>query len=280
MRTLVHISDIHFGRVNYEILDPLVDLINGMKPDVVVISGDLTQRARAEQFKEAKAFLDRLPQPQIVIPGNHDVPLYNVFKRFFQPLDNYLGYITKDLEPFYKDDEMVIVGVNTARSLTFKGGRINEEQVARIKEKLCVGHEELTKIVVTHHPFDVPPGHDEDDLLGRAEMALGELAPCGADLFLAGHLHVDHIGNTAKRYDIKGYSALLVQAGTATSTRARGASNSFNLIRIDHPYLTVEPIIWNEEKKVFEHTPEQRFEHTPNGWVVSAIPITGNEAQV
>ncbi|MEJ7616545.1 MAG: metallophosphoesterase [Pyrinomonadaceae bacterium] len=99
MRTLIHLSDVHFGRVDYSLIDPLVKFVNELRPHVVVVSGDLTQRARAAQFKEARAFLDRLPKPQVVVPGNHDVPLYNVFARFLKPLDNYRRYISDDLLP-------------------------------------------------------------------------------------------------------------------------------------------------------------------------------------
>src|SRR2546426_7446331 len=122
MRTIVHLSDIHFGSVNEAIIAPLIRTINDLRPDVVAVSGDLTQRARAHQFKEARAFLDRLPKPQIVVPGNHDVPLHNVAARFFQPLRKYRRYITDDLRPFYYDDEIAVMGVNTARSLTIKEG--------------------------------------------------------------------------------------------------------------------------------------------------------------
>src|SRR5919112_1608165 len=121
MRTLVHLSDLHFGRVDASVVGPLVAAIEDLRPDVVAVSGDLTQRARDEQFREAREFLDRLPRvPQIVVPGNHDVPLWNAFKRFLQPLEGFRRFITDDLEPFYSDDEIAIIGVNTARSLTVK----------------------------------------------------------------------------------------------------------------------------------------------------------------
>src|SRR6476620_11455788 len=127
MRRIVHISDIHFGRVDYDVVERAVEKINELEPHLVVVSGDLTQRARSGQFVEAKAFLDRLPQPQIVVPGNHDVPMYNVFDRFVNPLEKFKKYITADLTPTYVDDEVAVVGINTARSLTIKGGRINED---------------------------------------------------------------------------------------------------------------------------------------------------------
>ncbi|HEX7558185.1 MAG TPA: metallophosphoesterase, partial [Usitatibacter sp.] len=122
MRTLVHISDLHFGRVDSALLVPLRERIEALAPHLVVVSGDLTQRATREQFREAKAFLDTLPQPQVVVPGNHDVPLYNVFQRVLSPLGKYLSIVTSDLEPSYIDDEIAVVGVNTARSLTWKRG--------------------------------------------------------------------------------------------------------------------------------------------------------------
>ena len=99
MRTLVHLSDLHFGRIDPQLLEPLATKIKEINPDVVAVSGDLTQRARSHQFREARVFLDTLPKPQIVVPGNHDVPLYNVFSRFFSPLDKYRRYITEDLRP-------------------------------------------------------------------------------------------------------------------------------------------------------------------------------------
>src|SRR6185436_13055108 len=147
MRTLAHLSDLHFGRVDYTVRDAVVTNLQTLKPDVVVVSGDLTQRARSHQFQEARQFLDALPQPQIVVPGNHDVPLYNFFARFGRPLDKYRRHITEDLQPFYQDDEVAIVGINTARSLTTKYGRINERQIAGARERLCDVANDVTKIV-------------------------------------------------------------------------------------------------------------------------------------
>lgn len=266
MRTLVHLSDVHFGRVDRAIIEPLIKTVTDLKPDVVAVSGDLTQRARSEQFKEARAFLDRLPTPQIVVPGNHDVPLHNVFSRFLEPLDKYRRYITNDLEPFYADDEVAVLGINTARSLTFKGGRVNERQVALMRKKLCPFDKNIVKIVVTHHPFDLPEGYNDSELVGRARMAMKTLAECGADVFIAGHLHVSHTGHTAKRYKIGDHSALVVQAGTATSTRGRGEANSFNVIRIDHPNITVERLEWQPAQAIFVSGKIEKFYQQSNGW--------------
>jgi 3',5'-cyclic AMP phosphodiesterase CpdA len=237
-----------------------------VNPTLVAVSGDLTQRARSREFLEARAFLDSLPQPKIIVPGNHDVPLYNVYDRFVRPLDKYRRYITDDLQPFYADEKMIVIGVSTARSLVVKGGRINQQQLAHVKEKFCALPDEVVKILVTHHPFDLPTGYDDSDLIGRAQMAMTGLAECGADLFLAGHLHVSHSGGTAERYKIQGHSALVVQAGTAISTRGRGEANSFNLIHLEHPEISLQRFSWNPEGLSFTVTQEEQFRHSREGW--------------
>jgi 3',5'-cyclic AMP phosphodiesterase CpdA len=246
MRTLVHISDLHFGRVDNALLAPLRELIGDLRPDVLVVSGDLTQRARSAQFRQARHYLDTLPQPQIVVPGNHDIPLYNVAARFFQPLVKYRRHITRDLAPAFVDDEIAVLGLNTARSLTFKDGRVNRRQVDYLHQRLAQLPRHVTRIVVTHHPFDLPPHKDSDDIVERAPMAMDVFARCGVDLLLAGHLHTSHSHSTAERYEIDGYAALVVQAGTATSTRSRGETNSFNVLRVEHDEIQVERYGWVE----------------------------------
>ena len=266
MRTLVHLSDLHFGRVDANLLDPLRDLVHKLAPDVVVVSGDLTQRAKSEQFEEAKAWLDTLPGPQIIVPGNHDISLYNVFRRFLQPLTRYKRYITDDLDPIFVDEEIAVLGVNTARSLTFKDGRVNKEQIAAIKAQLADLPDNVTRIIVTHHPFDLPKTYDEDDLVDRAPMAMQAFADCGVDLLLAGHLHTSHAGSTSERYHMSEYAALVVQAGTATSTRGRGEVNSFNVVRVESERIEVDRYGWDEVGKSFSLMKTEPFLRRGNVW--------------
>src|SRR5450759_1376260 len=137
MRTIVHLSDIHFGRVDPRLVAPLVRTIHTIAPNLVALSGDLTQRARRSQFQQARAFLEQLPFPLLVVPGNHDVPLYNIAARFLNPYGGYRRYIERDLEPVYQNDEMIAVGLNSARALPFHGGgRLNGAQVARAAARL------------------------------------------------------------------------------------------------------------------------------------------------
>jgi 3',5'-cyclic AMP phosphodiesterase CpdA len=270
MRTIAHLSDPHFGRIESATVQALIATVTEARPDIVVVSGDLTQRAKEREFQEARQFLEALPSPQIVVPGNHDVSLYNVLARALRPLRNYQRYISKELEPFYCDDEIAIVGINTARSLTFKNGRINQQQVARSCARLETCGENRTRIIVSHHPFDLPETHEVHGLVGCAHMAMAGFARCRIDLILSGHLHMSRTSESAARYKIPGHSALVIHAGTATSTRARGELNSFNIIQVDRSSVAVECLTWNRERSSFFPSVTAQFQRTPAGW--SRIP--------
>jgi 3',5'-cyclic AMP phosphodiesterase CpdA len=266
MRRIVHLSDLHFGRVDPRILKPLVQAVHDASPDLVAISGDFTQRARRGQFMQARAFLDALPFPQLLVPGNHDVPLYNIAARFLSPLASYRRYIAAEIEPSFIDDQIAVMGLNTARSFVARGGgRLSAGQVSRAVDRFRTLPAHLIKIVVTHHPFDVPDGVPVEHLVGRAAMAMGHLAGIGADLFLAGHIHVSHIGHTAERYRIEGHSALVVQAGTM-STRGRGELNTFNVLHVQRPDVTIQRHSWDPGNGRFTTSWSGKFHHTPQGW--------------
>jgi 3',5'-cyclic AMP phosphodiesterase CpdA len=266
MRTIVHLSDLHFGRLDARIIEPLIDRINAVQPDLVAISGDLTQRARRTQFRDARAFLDRIVFPTLVVPGNHDVPLYNLAARLVDPFGSYRRYIGANLEPSHIDAEMAVIGLNSARALVVGGqGRLNMAQVNDAAARLQSIPAAPVKVIVTHHPFDLPEGFHDEHLVGRARLAMMRLAEVGADLFLAGHLHVSHVGHSAKRYKIAGHSALVVQAGTL-STRGRGELNTFNVLRFARPDMTIERYSWERGGRTFEQSFEGKFRHTRDGW--------------
>ena len=271
MRTIAHVSDLHFGRVDGEVLHGLQEELARTNCELIVVSGDLTQRARVHEFQQAREFLDSLPLPRIVVPGNHDLsPLYSL-ARWRTPLARYMRLITADLEPFYGDDELAVIGINTARATTFKGGRINRVQVIRACERLSSATATATRIIVTHHPFDLPLS-GEGAIVGRARMAMAGFALCRVDMFLSGHLHVSHTGPTAMRYKISGYSALVVEAGTAVSTRVRGEFNSWNLIQIESGVITIQRYTWNVAGGRFEVIQTDRYQRGPDGWALLERP--------
>ncbi|MEO6212630.1 MAG: metallophosphoesterase [Vicinamibacterales bacterium] len=265
VRTVVHLSDLHFGRIDPAVLAPLRTAVLEARPDLIAVSGDFTQRAQRKEFAAARAFLDTLHPPKLMVPGNHDVPFWNVARRFVTPFTRYRAFISEELEPEHVDDEMIVVGVNTARSFAHGGGRINTVQVDRIVERLASAPPSLVRVVVTHHPFDLPPGVRERRLLGRARMAMAKLARANADLFLSGHLHLSHASHSVERYRIEGHSALIVQAGTV-SMRGRGERPSFNLLRIARPTIELVRYGWNSQAGTFTASPATRYVHTEAGW--------------
>ena len=245
MRTLVHLSDLHFGRVDPALTEPLLQQIRDVNPDLVVVSGDLTQRARTHQFIAARDFLARIPQLQIVVPGNHDVPAYNLLRRFLHPLHRYHRYITEERLPSFIDDEIAVFGFNSTLSLTTKHGRLREDDISQVCSRLVTLPSHVIRIVVVHHPFDLPPNGSERDLLRHASYAMQALAGCRVDLILSGHLHLSHVSETAERYRIAGHSAVVVQAGTALSVRQRGETNSFNVLKLGREEWKIERRSWN-----------------------------------
>ena len=251
MRTIAHISDLHFGTVDPAVEEGLARDINTRKPSVLVASGDFTQRARVGQFQAAADYLKKLPYPTITVPGNHDIPLWNVIRRFFFPLTRYRRIINHDLRPSYRDDELVIIGMNTARPFSWswdgfwKDGRISEEQLIDIKLSLCDVPDSVFKIVVTHHPFIPPPGERMKGMVHGAKRALARLEECNTDMLLAGHLHMGYSGDVRTHYEATKRSILSVQASTATSMRRRGEPNAYNWITIDHNAVSIEVRAWD-----------------------------------
>jgi 3',5'-cyclic AMP phosphodiesterase CpdA len=266
MRRILHISDLHFGRTDQAIVAALKGKARELAPDLVVVSGDLTQRARTRQFQEARRFLDALDTPAIVVPGNHDVPLENLVDRFFRPLAKYRKYITGDLFPTFSDGELAVVGINTARSFTRAGGSIDDRQIEHAREFFCGVDPNAVKIVVTHHPFDIPENVGDKHLLRRSTHAIAALAVCQADLYLAGHSHVPFAGLSERRYRVAHHTALIVQAGTSVSTRTRSAANSFNFIHIYRPEMKVEHYHWDAQERQFLSTTASHYRHMPGGW--------------
>lgn len=245
MRTIAHVSDLHFGREDPRVVEAVLEDVAAGRPDLVVVSGDLTQRARRRQFQAARAFLDRFPAPVLVVPGNHDVPLFDLARRFLRPLARYRALVTADLDPLFHDDELAVLGVNTARSNVWKSGRLSHAQIDGIRARLSPLPPRVFKVLVTHHPFVPPPGTGAGRVVGRGLQALEVAEACGVDLLLAGHLHVGFSGDVRAHHLSIRRSILVVQAGTATSLRVRGEPNTYNLIIVDGPALSLAVRAWD-----------------------------------
>ena len=251
MTRIAHLSDLHFGAHDPAVVAGAEAWLIEQRPDLVAISGDFTQRARVEQYQAAAAFLDRLEAAGLAtlgVPGNHDVPLYDVVHRFARPLDRYRRFIDDDFCPWFENDRLAVLGINTARSLTFKNGRINHAQMALIRERFRDAPENRTRILVTHHPLFAMPIGEAGALTKVVEQhdeAIAAVCEAGVQILLAGHFHRSFSGS-AREMVKKAGPALVIQAGTATSTRLRaGEAQSFNLIHaVKNELVDVQVIGW------------------------------------
>lgn len=264
MHTIVHISDLHFGMENLTIADALLEEIRQIDPAAVVISGDITQRARTKQYLAAKDFLGKIDYPQIIIPGNHDVPLFDVMRRTLAPLDRYKKYITDDLNPFFYNGEVAIYGINTARSLTWKAGRISFAQMEQIHKAFDPLDDSVFKVLVTHHPFIPSTGRFHEDIVGRGEHAIEVIAESGVDLLLAGHLHHGYSGDIKAYYPNADRSVISAQAGTAISRRFTRKGNGYNVITVDNYEINIE--IRNFRKGMFSETTRMQYYKIQDQW--------------
>lgn len=254
MPSLAHLSDVHFGKIDLAVVRALIAELNDRKPDYVVVSGDLTQRARKRQFLDAKAFLDQLPTPLLVIPGNHDIPLWNPWRRYVAPLAKYKKYITTELNPTLSDKNVCVLGLNSTRPLSprlhgfWKDGAISERQLVDLSLRASKAEPGALKIVTAHHPMIAPPQlavHLPDIVRGAAK-ALMTFATCGVELILGGHLHRAYQGDAAEAHRVNGRVIYSLQAASATSTRLRGEANSYNWITWDEATVYVEVRAWKD----------------------------------
>ena len=234
MTVLLHISDTHFGTEQPKVVAALQELSRELAPDAVVHSGDITQRARAAQFSAAKQFCDELGVAHLLtLPGNHDIPLYNIAARLFAPYAGYKACFGDDLEPELEFADVLVLGVNTTRPERHKDGVVSVKQVNRVVQRLHKARREQLRVVVTHQPACVMRPEDEKDRLHGGEVAVQAWARAGADLVLGGHIHLPYVSDVCARANATAPRPMFcVQAGTALSHRVRhGSPNSCNVIR-------------------------------------------------
>lgn len=237
MSVLLHMSDTHFGTEQPQVLEALVKLSLQQKPDVVVLSGDITQRATADQFQTARAFTNRLGAPVLAIPGNHDIALFNVVARLFNPYARYSAAFGVDLEPVYASNDLLVVSINTTRRYRHVHGELSDMQINRVVALLGSARAEQLRVVVVHQPIAVMRSEDESNLLRGHKRALKRWAQAGADLVLGGHIHLPY---TLQVPDVV-RPMWVAQAGTAVSRRVRpGAPNSVNVIRWGLGYMSTD----------------------------------------
>ncbi len=247
MITILHVSDLHFGPPYLpNVGEALLQAAHAVDPDIVVASGDFTQRAKEEQFMEARAFLNRMPAvPTVVVPGNHDVPLYRVAERIFNPYKHYRAHISEELDHVVSTDDALIVALNSTSPLRhITNGRIDASQLRFTRDAFDRATDRQVRIVVAHHHFAPAPDYEGGEVMPHGKYAIDAFTESKVDLILGGHLHRAYIGNSLDLYPglDKDHGIIIVQSGTSTSRRGRvreREKNSFNLIRITDEVIRI-----------------------------------------
>ena len=267
MVRIVHISDIHFPMVDRGLCEQVIQFIGRERPRLTVVSGDLTQRARERQYLAARAFLDRIPGPMVVVPGNHDVPMYDVLRRFFRPMERFTRIITPELWPTYSDEELFVLGADTTRAFTpdprafWKNGTLSDDQLEEIGRRFTAARPGALRVLVIHHPL-ANPWNDglRDTAVGR-DRIVRVLKDIGVEVVLSGHLHAAY-GRYVPALAGTRMHPLCIQAGTATSTRLRrGEANAFNVLQWDGQ--TLEMTVMRHNASQFQPESTRRFEIRP-----------------
>ena len=275
MTRIVHISDLHFPGIELGAAEALVEAVRGMEPDLVVVSGDLTMRGRRREFVEARAFLDRIERPMLVVPGNHDIPV-DPLRRFIRPMARFRRWISDDLTPTHVTDGMCVLGLNTARpwdlSWNWSHGRFSAAQVEEADSFFGSQASCPFRCLVMHHPFFLPEdGLKGFRIVGRATEMLRVLARRRVDLVLAGHLHRGFWRAHEEQAEEGARHVLVVQASTATSLRRRGEANAFNVLDFSGDSMTLTA--WVRDDGAFGARGVTRFARTQVGWSALDGPL-------
>jgi 3',5'-cyclic AMP phosphodiesterase CpdA len=258
---IAHLSDLHFGRHDETVADALVLELAKQSADLVVISGDFTQRGTESEFQKARAFLDQINGPVFAVPGNHDVPQTNLFTRTFRPYALYRTYVDNELEPFLELDGLAVLGLKTPRRFTpdfnWSNGFLDKRQLARIEERYSKASPAAMRIIVAHHPLLYPEkkGGMVQHIVRHADRALQAFASSGVRLVLSGHFHLSYVrihgaAGALKQGVPQGLRQaasapiLVAQTSSTTSTRLRGDLNAYNLIEIDGDDIQIDVREW------------------------------------
>lgn len=270
MTRIAHLSDLHFGFHRAPLVDPLLDRVNRSGADLVVITGDVTHRGRMGQYAQAARFLSRIRAPVMVVPGNHDVPLYNLPMRFLAPYWGYRRTLGRDLAPTRQVGDLRVIGLNSVDPFAVQRGTIRDREMAR----LIGGLDPLaTNVVAVHHPLEQLDQVDKE-LSRRAPEALARLERAGAQVVLSGHLHVWATGAMLDQTTHPGI--LQIQAGTALCGRVSDRQNEFAVLQIDGPVLTVERHVAPMDEPTFRPPEHEWFSRESGVWVAhqpAEIPI-------
>ncbi|MGQ9827134.1 MAG: metallophosphoesterase family protein [Roseiflexus sp.] len=257
---LMHISDLHAGRPFHpRVAEQLAREAHDLRPDLLIISGDLVQRADfTSQWEEIVHYLKCLPEPRLIIPGNHDVPLFHLFERFFRPLDRYRRHISPNLNPVFESPGLVVVGGNSAHGWTIDGGYVDPEQQWVMERRFARYPDNVCKIAVLHHGVVRPPGYEKRSIIRNADEVMQTLERSGVDVLLCGHHHVAYVGVAGNTRRL-----IVCQSGTSTSRRVRTGMrgrNAYNVLLIEDSTIHISQRCYVETTGRFESFAEYELQ--------------------
>jgi 3',5'-cyclic AMP phosphodiesterase CpdA len=266
----MHVSDLHAGPpFRVALAERLAREAHELKPDLLVASGDFVQRADfPNQWHAIKGFLRTLPEPRLVVAGNHDVPLFNVYRRLFRPYETYKKHISNELNPVFERPGLAVVGGCSAHGLTIDGGYMSRKQLATMERHFNRFPPDTCKVAVLHHHVINPPGIEHRNKISNDTATVQLLDRCGVELLLCGHIHVSYVGTTLDVLPHLRQGTIICQSGTTTSRRGKGrehGKNSYNVIEIEDTVIRIGQHMYLEDAGQFVCVAEHVFPRRSGG---------------
>jgi 3',5'-cyclic AMP phosphodiesterase CpdA len=257
---ILHVSDLHVGA--YESPDAgasLAALVERLRPELIVASGDLTHRGRRDQHERAGAFLRALGAPVVAVPGNHDIP-YTFPARFARPWAEF-ERLWETTRPVYVSNSVCLVGINSVRPWRHQSGAVRDGQLEWAVSRLAAAPPGALRIVALHHQLGGAPWRTRKRPVARRDHVLGTLVDAGAELVVSGHTHQ---GAVAERHEFEVWSENQLGAVVATAPglgqprpHRRGEARGLLVYEVDEHSLTVHTYIWRDGD--WRLTAERRF---------------------
>lgn len=284
MLNILHLSDLHFGEPYLpQVGEAVLRAAHTMMPDLLIISGDITQRAKRQEFAAARVYLDRLPAiPRLVVPGNHDVPLYRIWERLWCPYRLYQQYIAPERNTVVRRDDAIVVGLDTSNPYgAITNGRLRTTQLDLCAEAFTHVPADAYRIVVFHHHLAPAPDYDKVEMMPRAKQVLEALTALKVDLIMAGHLHRAYIANSLDLYAgaDRQHGMIIAQCGTTTSRRGRARErekNSFNWIQLTAQSMRIIHYMYFTEQDGFAAISQHEFARPSRGTLRVGLDAPSN----